>query len=70
MRIARLLAVILALAALRAPAGTAADGEAELRRAFGAFIAAKVLRFDTVPDLYPGGTRASASTRKPRISAG
>lgn len=30
-------------------------GEADLRRAFSAFIKAKELRFDLVPDLYPGG---------------
>lgn len=55
MTIVRTAAVILAVAALGSPAGAAPDGEADLRRAFSSFIMAKELRFDTVPDLYPGG---------------
>lgn len=55
MTIVRIAASILAMVVLGSPAGAAADGEADLRRAFSSFIAAKELRFDTVPDLYPGG---------------
>lgn len=55
MTIVRIAAIILAVVVLGSPAGAAPDGEADLRRAFSSFIAAKELRFDTVPDLYPGG---------------
>jgi len=49
--------VVLLLLAVLASAVPASpnNGEADLRRAFSAFINAKELRFDLVPDLYPGG---------------
>ena len=45
------LAIVVLVPAVPAPA----DDGADLRRAFSRFISAKELRFDTVPDIYPGG---------------
>ncbi|MDQ7844292.1 MAG: hypothetical protein QN141_13685 [Armatimonadota bacterium] len=48
-------AAVVATVALGSAAGAAADPEADLHRAFGAFIKARQLEIDAVPDLYPGG---------------
>jgi len=48
-------AIAVLVAALGSAAGAATDPEADLRRAFSAFIKAQELRIDAVPDLYPGG---------------
>ena len=54
-----LVLVLVAVLASAVPAApnllAPANGDADLRRAFSAFIKAKELRFDAVPDLYPGG---------------
>lgn len=69
MTIVRIAASILAVVVLGSPGGAAPEGEADLRRAFGSFIAANELRFDTVPDLYPGGY-ARISVHAKRASLG
>lgn len=48
---ALILVALLAAGVIAAPA----EPEADLKRAFAAFIKAKELRFDVVPDIYPGG---------------
>ncbi|HXF81444.1 MAG TPA: hypothetical protein VNN19_01630, partial [bacterium] len=55
MRYGQGIAIALIAAALAAPARGATPDEAQLRRAFGAFIQGGELRLDVVPDLYPGG---------------
>ncbi len=55
----------LLVAGARASAARPDGDEAGLRRAFGSFISAQEMRFDTVPDLYPGGyARISVYAKK------
>src|SRR3989304_3553600 len=54
-RLAVLLVAAFLAAGGRAAAAPPARDHAKPRRAFGSFIAAKEMRFDIVPDLYPGG---------------
>lgn len=54
-RLAALLLAAVLVAGMRVSAAQPTDDQANLRRAFGNFIAAKEMRFDIVPDLYPGG---------------
>lgn len=67
MRQVRGAALLVLLAALWSPAAAASpeDGGGGLRKAFGSFITAQDLRFDVVPDIYPGGyARISVYARK------
>lgn len=64
-RFAALLVAALVAVGMRVSAAQPTDDQANLRRAFGNFIAAKEMRFDIVPDLYPGGyARISVYAKK------
>lgn len=58
------LVIVVLVPAVPAPAEDGGD----LRRAFSRFISAKELRFDTVPDIYPGGyARISIYARRANV---
>jgi hypothetical protein len=64
-RLAALLVAALLVVGVRTSAAQPVDDETALRRAFAGFIAAKEMRFDIVPDLYPGGyARISVYAKK------
>jgi hypothetical protein len=67
-RFAAVLAAALLVVGVRTSAAQPVDDQAALRRAFARFIAAKEMRLDVVPDLYPGGyARISVYAKKAKL---